>query len=234
MARATAREIEYHYFEQFRKHFALPNGGVDYADKPDVRLSGSRYIGIEIARLYISDGRDPASEQVQAGKRKQVLARAQALHAARGGRQIELYVDFDPAQPIVDVPLSASRLASLARELEAQEAKLVGDLSGSAEGVRFVYHSGVEYTHPEWRTVQVFNVHPLSPARLQAVVSAKTKKAAEYAACDEYWLLLVVDFMDPAQDQELVLPSDFRLEPNAFQRVFLYKPQFGQVVEVPQ
>ena len=61
----SAREIERHYFEQFRQHFPVPDGRVIYADKPDVRLLGDSTIGIEIVRLYLTDGGNPVSEQRQ-------------------------------------------------------------------------------------------------------------------------------------------------------------------------
>ena len=234
MPRVTAREIEHYYFEQFRGHFRLPEGEVVYGDKPDVRVCGPRSVGVEIARLYIMDGSDRASEQVQSVRREQVLAQAQALHRRKGGRSIELNVDFDPKRPIVDIALAANRLAKLAQEIQHQPATLSGDLSGFAEGLRFVYHSGEEYPDARWRKAQGFTVQPLDTARLRAVVDEKAKKTTDYAPCDEYWLLLVVDFMDPAQDQELTLPQGFGLAQSAFRKVLVYKPQFGQVVEVPQ
>lgn len=234
MVRATAHEIEYHYFEQFRRDYELPAVVVEYADAPDVRLKGDKYIGVEMARLYVKDGTDPSSEQVQTSRRDQVLSLAREIRSQEGGRSIELFVDFDPAKPITDVPASARRLALLAKEIEGDPITLVGDLSGNAEGLRFVYHSGVEHPAMRWRSLQVFNVPNLDPSRITAMVAEKTKKASKYAPCDEYWLLLVIDFFDPAQDQEIVLPQSFRLDPNPFQRVLLYKPQFGQVMEIPQ
>lgn len=51
MARPTIREVERYYLEQFRKHYDLPPGVVEYSDKPDVRLNGAQIIGVEIARL---------------------------------------------------------------------------------------------------------------------------------------------------------------------------------------
>jgi hypothetical protein len=45
--------------------------------------------------------------------------------------------------------------------------------------------------------------------------------------------MLVVDFMDPAQDQDLQWPVDAEQIRSPFERVLLYKPQFAQVVQVP-
>jgi hypothetical protein len=70
----------------------------------------------------------------------------------------------------------------------------------------------------------------MSIARLTEMVRGKEAKAREYSSCDEYWLLVVVDFMDEAQEQEirvngLVLASD------VFGRIIIYKPYFEHVVE---
>jgi hypothetical protein len=65
------------------------------------------------------------------------------------------------------------------------------------------------------------------------MVAEKMKKLAGYRPCDKYWLLLVVDFMDPAQDQDIAWPADASALRARFERVLIYKPQFGQVTEVP-
>jgi hypothetical protein len=57
--RKTTTEIERHYFERFRKAYALQAGSVTYGDKPDVTLTGERTIGIEITRFYLQVGRGP-------------------------------------------------------------------------------------------------------------------------------------------------------------------------------
>jgi hypothetical protein len=234
MARPTIRGVERYYFEQFRKHYDLPPGVVEYSDKPDVRLNGAQIIGVEIARLYITDGGDYTSEQVQIARRDRVLEQAQLLHQQGGGKKIELTVDFDPAQPIVNIDDSALRLANLAHEIQLQPTTLTGSLIGNAEGLRLVHHSGEEYPNAKWRAQKVYNTRPLDSARIKSLVAEKVEKSGGYDQCDEYWLLLIVDYFDPAQDQDLVLPSEFRLEQDTFRRVLIYKPQFGQVVQVPQ
>ena len=48
------------------------------------------------------------------------------------------------------------------------------------------------------------------------------------------WLLLVVDFMDPAQDQEIQWPAGAVLmQARTFERIWLYKPAFHEVLEIP-
>jgi hypothetical protein len=43
----------------------------------------------------------------------------------------------------------------------------------------------------------------MSEVALEAIVREKEAKAAEYNPCDAYWLLVVVDWIDPAQEQEI-------------------------------
>ena len=70
MSRPSNQEIEKYYFEQFTEDFPLPNGELEYGDKPDVIILSSKKIGIEIANLYLVDGAVEASEQVQRKRRE--------------------------------------------------------------------------------------------------------------------------------------------------------------------
>jgi hypothetical protein len=234
MSRITATDIERHYFEQFRRDFAIPAGEIQYSDKPDVRIVGSGKIGLEIARLYIVDGTDPSSEQVQYHRRERVVALAQELHKKLGGLSIELNVDFNPGRPILEIQPVAEILAQVAIEIQDESQTRVWNPPSESDYLRYVHHNGIEYPDAKWCTMQSFSIPSLNIERLQYVVNEKTKKAAEYERCDEYWLLLVVDFMGLAQDQTLALPREFRLSPNAFSKVLIYKPQVHQVLQVPK
>lgn len=114
MTRSSNRDIEQHYFDQFRAHFPLPAGEVEHGDKPDVIIHGERKLGIEIANLYLTDGADHSSEQVQRQRREAVVREAQKLHALAGGRNIELTVSFNPDRPIAEVKDLANALARVA------------------------------------------------------------------------------------------------------------------------
>ena len=102
------------------------------------------------------------------------------------------------------------------------------------QNLYFIYYNKKEYEDAKWRSVQGHYVPALSLERLRELVSNKTKKLPHYQQCDIYWLLLIVDFMDPAQDQDLQWPAGELLEKSPFERILLYKPQFGQVMLVPQ
>jgi hypothetical protein len=231
-SKPTAREIERYYFEQFRTLYILPSGEITYCDKPDVIVSGDHTLGVEITSLYIKDGSDCTSEQVQSVRRLEALCKAQVRHREKSGRQIELSVEFDPLHPIFDTESTVSKLVELAFEIEHEPTTLQGCLTGNAEGLRFVYHTGQEYPDAKWRCSQSFTVSVLDPDRLISIVEEKSKKVVDYKRCDEYWLLIVVDFMNSAQDQELILPTEFYLPKSSFSRILIYKPQFAQVLDV--
>lgn len=232
MNRTTNQTIERYYFEQFRSHYQLPDGEVEYSDQPDVLIRGVKTVGIEIANLYITSGSDQASEQVQRVRRQRVLDRAQILYAA-GGKRIELSVDFRPEQPIREIESVARGLADLAQTIQDLPAGPVNPvLLKPIPEVRFIYKSANEDVDPKWRIIQCYSVPSLSIDRLREVVAEKSEKVEVYQPCESYWLLLVVDFADRAQDQELQWDADAQLGKSRFERILLYKPQFAQVVQV--
>jgi hypothetical protein len=72
----------------------------------------------------------------------------------------------------------------------------------------------------------------MSADALRAIVRQKELKAADYAPCDGYWLLIVVDWADPAQDQEIILRDGLKLDSSVFERIIIYKPGFEDIVQV--
>ena len=233
MPRPSNQTIERYYFDQFARDFPLPSGRVEYTDKPDIIIHGQIKTGIEIANLYLRDGSDSSSEQVQRRRRLAVLSMAQDIHRRGGGRSIELNVDFDPSNPITDIHEVAKAIANIAEKAEKQTGGQVSrEIHREIRHVRFVYHSGQEYDDAKWRTVQMYSVPELNVGRLREVVEIKNRKSAEYQPCDVYWLLLVVDFMDSAQDQEIGDMAGLALIASPFQQILLYKPQFKQVIRV--
>ena len=234
MTRLSNRDVEQHYFEQFRCDYAMPNGEVIYTDRPDVIVDGPKRVGIEITNLYLESGNKPESEQVQRRRRVQVLKRAQELFVSAGGPNTELSVGFNPSFPISEVESVAIALSSLGQQLVGQPTQPVArHRYRHIPQLSFVYHNGTAYPNAEWRLMQGFYVPALSIDRLQAVVDEKTAKASKYQPCDCYWLLVVVDFMDSAQDQHFVWPQSSMLQRGAYEKVILYKPQFREVMEVP-
>jgi hypothetical protein len=229
MKRPSNRDCEQHYFDQFRHHFPLPSGKVEHGDKPDVVIHGERVLGIEIANLYLTDGADPRSEQVQRKRREVVVRTAQAQHSRLGGKKIELTVSFEPARPITDAKAVASSLAAVAQSIEHLCTGAVPRQHfAQIPHLKSVYYNAIEYPDARWQVSQVYPGVDLSVDRVAQLVAAKERLLAEYKKCDAYWLLLVVDFMDAAQDQEIVWPSEVASLKTTYERVIIYKPQLAQ------
>ena len=90
--------------------------------------------------------------------------------------------------------------------------------------LRFVHYNSQEYRDTKWRPVQVYRVPDLSLARVRETTVDKIEKLRDYQPCDAYWLLLVVDLMDRAQDQGIGWPAGEVLDRTPFERILLYKP----------
>ncbi|MDH4656023.1 hypothetical protein E8E75_24040 [Pseudomonas sp. BN606] len=98
----------------------------------------------------------------------------------------------------------------------------------------FLFHDGKEYPNSKWRYQQSYDVPALSVAQVKDMVQQKISKLLGYTKHDAYWLLLIVDFWNPAQDQGIEWPAGEYLASTPFERILLYRPAFAQVVEVPQ
>ena len=235
MSRPNNQAVERHYFDLFKSNYDLPSGELVFTDKPDVIIRGSQTLGIEIANLYISSGSEPSSEQVQNNRRLQVLDRAQILFLATGGRNIELTVDFDPQHPILEVENLAKKLVDVAHSAEGMVSDRVKpQLLAHIPQVRFLYYNATEYVDAKWRLGQCHSVPSLSVGRIRSLVSEKNEKLKSYQPCDTYWLLLVVDMMNRAQDQTINWPFGEFVEKSGFERVLVYKTHYSEVVQIPQ
>jgi hypothetical protein len=71
----------------------------------------------------------------------------------------------------------------------------------------------------------------MSIQRLMDVLKTKEKKAEHYLPCDDYWLLVVVDFINPAQDQEIRI-DNIKLQSRVFEKIIIYKTAFEHMVEI--
>lgn len=233
--RRTNREIEILCFELYQSQFSVPPGDVRYADKPDVVIEGARRVGFEIASLYREHGANTVSEQVQHPRREEALKLAQAAHVAAGRKNFELHVAFAAKHPIADVKSVSAALVSLAsRIVDGQPSGFLirSEFNGTPE-IADVYLNPTVYLDSRWRASQVFSVPSLAVSMVRDIVAQKDKLLLQYAPCDEYRLLLVVDFMDSAQDQDLRWPDDEPAVETAFSEVVIFKPQVHERLFVP-
>ncbi len=234
MPRLSNSAIERHYFSSFLRDFQLPTGEVIYGDKPDVTIRGERTIGIEIANLYLLPGGDTSSEQVQRARRNKAIERAQQMYLNSGGKKYEWTFSFDPRHPIVDLNATADRLLSTAQLSDSRSTgELPRHIRVAAPELSFAYLYAEERSDARWRLAQQLFVPVLDAERVRQLVASKDVLLPGYQPCDAYWLLLVVDLMDSAQDQEIDWPNDQPPIPSKYERVVIYKPQFGRWTEAP-
>jgi hypothetical protein len=234
LPKKNAREIERHYFEQFSKAYKLPDGAVEYADKPDILVRGERTTGIELTRFYLQPGGSLGSEQKQKPLREGVISDAHKLHRSAGGKKFELTIGFE-----TDRPIASARRKVLPKELAAFAATIGANKSGPIDPELFeampeifsIYLNSKEYDDAKWSVGQVYSVDLMSSTELEKIVREKESKAAEYLPCDDYWLLIIVDWMDNAQEQEISVQR-VKIASTVFQRIIVYKPGFEDILEV--
>lgn len=230
----TNQAKEKHYFEMFRKSYPLPPGTIVYGDSPDVIVEGQRRIGIEMTNFFLEEGSLPQSEQIQRKRRNKVVSEAQRLfHARHGnGNRIEITFGFDKANPIRDQDKLIKAIVKLAKDLQGRDTGEVGrDFYKAIPELSFVYLNTQEYDDARWRIVQVYDGQIMSRDRLLDIVIDKEVRAVKYKACDAYWLLVIVDFIDSAQDQEIRIDGFHPIQSEVFEKVIIYKTIFGHILE---
>jgi hypothetical protein len=172
---------------------------------------------------------------MQSKRRAQVIAQAQKHYRSYDNPELEFWVDFDPSIPIRSVEDSAQRLAIIAAKnsnpgipLSRYKPEL------DFPELRYLAHNGIVYSDSKWRPSQTYEIPNLNVSRVQDIIFQKTQKMTAYAKCDLYWLLLVIDFWDPAQDQALCWPIGERVEMTPFERILVFKPGTREYLEIPQ
>jgi len=232
MSKPSNQDIEKHYFEMFRTHYPLPSGTITYKDAPDVILDGVRKIGIEITNFFLEYGSLSESEQTQNGLREKVVSSAQQTYLADNGRNFEITFGFNKANPIRNQKTLIANIVQLAKNIEGNETGQVRkDVFKAIPELSFVYLNTREYTDARWQVVQVYNGPVMSRDRLVEIVQSKERRANKYEKCDAYWLLIVVDFMSFAQDQEIRIDGFDKIQPDVFEKVIVYKTLFGHILE---
>jgi hypothetical protein len=84
-----------------------------------------------------------------------------------------------------------------------------------------------------WHVGQMHEFEIMSQTRLMEIITEKESKAKEYAPCDEYWLLIVVDSNSAAQEQEIRHGEVLHVSSTVFRKIIVYKPLFEHIVETP-
>ncbi len=216
----------------FLKDYPLPPGTITYDDSPDVIVEGERRIGIEITNFFLEKGSLSESEQAQRKLRDKVISEAQRVYQTGSGKKIEITFGFDKANPIRNQKKLVRELVELAKHIEKWETgQIIKDAFKTIQELSFVYLNAKEYEDARWRVVQVHNVPVMSRDRLIDIIRDKEIRANKYKKCDAYWLLVVVDFINSAQDQEIQINGFDKKQTEIFEKVIIYKTLFGHILE---
>jgi hypothetical protein len=216
----------------FRRDYQLPEGTVIHRDKPDVILEGKRKIGIEITNFFLECGALPESEQVQRKAREAVVSKAQQVYFGNGGKRIEFSFSFDKVSPIRDQGKLAKKIAAVAKNIDGlKTGEISKDVFKDIPELSFIYLNAKDYEDPKWRVIQCYSGQIMSMEKLRTIVSAKEAQSKFYQSCDAYWLVVVVDFFDRAQDQEIQINGFEKITSTVFEKVIVYKTLFGHVLE---
>jgi hypothetical protein len=236
MALKSNRQKECYYFELFRKVYPLPDGELKYGDKPDIIIDGKRRLGVEMTNFYVEGGELIESEQIQRRIRKIVLKKAQQKYIHKGGK-FEISFSFNRQHPIRHSRKLIPKIIEIIRRLESSR---TGGISKyfleDIPELDFVYINPNLYSNPQWRNVQGYTgVNQMSMAKLEQILSGKEKKAEEYEKCDAYWLLVVIDSFDRAQEQLIpdeVLNGEVKLDSDIYEKIILFLNQEQQILHL--
>jgi hypothetical protein len=232
MNRISNQSIERHYFEMFLKDYPLPPGTIIYDDSPDVIVEGERRIGIEITNFFLEEGSLSKSEQAQRKLRDKVVSEAQRVYQVGSGKKIGITFGFDKTNPIRDQKNLVRELVELVKHIEKCETgKLKKDSFKAIQELSFVYLNAKEYEDARWTVQQVQNVPVMSRNRLIDIIRSKEIRANKYKRCDAYWLLVVIDFINSAQDQEIQIDGFEKIQSKIFEKIIIYKTLFGHILE---
>ena len=230
MSPKSNRRIERHYFGLFREIYQLPKGEVIYGDKPDVIINGERRLGIEVTNFYLERGELIESEQNQRRIRDYVLKKAQQIYIDNGGKH-EIYFSFNKENPILNSQKLIPKLLKVISKLEALgTGKFSKYFLNDIPELDLVIINPTIYTDPQWTINQVYTGQIISTPMLTEIVRKKENKAKNYSKCEAYWLIVVVDFFDPAQDQEIRV-NGLTITSDVFEKKIVYKTAYEHVLE---
>jgi len=225
-------EMEEYYFNSFKEIFQIPEGVPVHRDKPDFIIDGKYKIGIELTNYYIKDGDDLSSEQHKRCLRDRVVNNAHKKYLQEDRKSIEVSFSFSDDLEITNPKTLTSNLLELGRRLEMYGTGSVNkDVFRFIPELHHVYVNQAVYNNPKWNVQQVYQGNNICIKKLGNILREKEEKLIEYIDCDEYWLLIVVNFMDMAQDQE-IMTGNLKLKSDMFRKVILYRTVLNNIVEL--
>jgi hypothetical protein len=204
---------------------------VSYGDKPDVIIAGERKMGIEVTTFYPESGELKESEQRQIKLREDVLDKAQQKYLAKGGKSVELVFIFTNNHPIKNKKTLINKIVDLVQKIENYPTgQIAKDNFSDIPEISFLYINKELSNDHRWMLFYSGTVPTMSISRLVEIIKEKERKVKKYRKCDAYWLLVVIDFINPAMDQEIQIEG-VELKSDIFENIILYKTGFEEIVE---
>lgn len=234
------KEIEEYYFKNFcecsiQGYKLDPNLAV-YADKPDVIYDDR--IGIEITNLFIEDGNNSTSPQRQAQIRENFLHECQTKFQSEYNLSIEINVGFSSIHPLSERQKTRKAVVSKFTErvhtlytTNHRESVDLNKFSDIPE-IRFLYIHDKVYDKNEWKVTQVYSTQEINPDRLKSIIQKKENRSAKYINFSENWLLIVIDNIDPAQDQYIPNQFNFTYQSTFFNRILIFQNMYRDIHEI--
>ena len=167
-------------------------------------------------------------------KRKNVLEIAQKNFLKGNINTYEFNFNFDSNYPIHNVTRATSKLSDgiekfLKEEINKQKVSEIFTLDACPE-ILNIHSNFKKYHDPKWNLVQVYDVPNIDISNLSFLISQKKEKLNNYKVCDEQWLLIIIEFWDPAQDQHFSLKGgEFIASP--FDKIIIFKPATLDLIE---
>lgn len=229
------QELEKYYFDKFMLLYEIPDGKIIHSDCPDVIIAGKQKIGIEITHHYIKPGKDKRCEQRQKDIRKNILKSSQKKYLSSEEPNIALSVAFNGKLEAKNNEMIANKIAKLAININKYtEGVIEANLYEHIPEIEFVHYAKTNILDLKWDTVQSYDLLEISKERLQNIIDEKNEKCEKYEICDSYWLLIVMDYFDPAQYQNLNILDDFSSNESCFTKIIILVPELNQIIEVKQ
>ena len=224
----TKKEVEKYYLEKFSALVNIDSANCEQCDppKPDFIINGEKKLGIEITNYHFIDGSLPFSERVQTARRQAIANLANKMYLENGHRNLKIFLGFntiDRANKIIAEDICAF--------VRAHQDLPTGDLTYYAKHaipeIAYLYlYSNVHSTY-DWQVSQVHDVSLIDNSRLLSIIQSKELK--HYEGCDSVWLVVVMDMMDPSQEQEINESSLLQVQSKKFDKIFLYKTVYEKI-----
>lgn len=212
------------------------------SESPDfvLRYKG-QMIGLEISRVYISDGEGLDTLQARESQGTKILFKAQRAYKEFGGLPVLVQVVFHPGYSLSKLPVNetAKALASLVKDLRPGERSsrewrpedTMNPLPDEITYIRVLSVPNEDLAH--WSVARGGWAASLTSERLQERIDEKSKRLPVYQQRNATnWLLLVVNSTNPSQlFKHPTNPDEIKVE-SPFSKTFLYLYPENQIYEL--